>query len=176
MKRIFLVGYMGSGKTTLGMILAQEKGWTFIDLDWYVEERFHKSVQQLFREKGEDGFRELERQMLHEVGDFEDVVISAGGGTPCFFDNMEYMNSRGETVFLQAKPETLFERLRTAKTKRPLLVMKKTDEELRDFIVSGLNKREIFYAKAKHRFSSDELESHEQIVASARKLAELLNI
>ena len=85
MTRIFLIGYMGAGKTTLGKAFAREMSLNFIDLDWYIEERFHKTVQQLFLERGEDGFRELERKMLHEVAEFEDVVVSAGGGTPCFF-------------------------------------------------------------------------------------------
>ena len=95
MTRIFLIGYMGAGKTTLGKAFSRELGLTFIDLDWYIEERFHKTVQQLFSERGEQGFRELEQKMLHEVAEFEDVVISAGGGTPCFFDNMDYMNACG---------------------------------------------------------------------------------
>ena len=84
MTRIFLIGYMGAGKTTLGKAFAREMSLNFIDLDWFIEERFHKTVQQLFLERGEDGFRELERKMLHEVAEFEDVVVSTGGGTPCF--------------------------------------------------------------------------------------------
>lgn len=79
-----LIGYMGAGKTTLGKAFAREMSLNFIDLDWFIEERFHKTVQQLFLERGEDGFRELERKMLHEVAEFEDVVVSTGGGTPCF--------------------------------------------------------------------------------------------
>ena len=133
MTRIFLIGYMGAGKTTLGKAFAREMSLNFIDLDWYIEERFHKTVQQLFLERGEDGFRELERKMLHEVAEFEDVVVSAGGGTPCFFDNMEYMNDCGDTVFLDVEPAVLFRRLRVAKQQRPLLA-NKSDEELMDFI------------------------------------------
>ena len=99
---------MGAGKTTLGKAFAREMSLNFIDLDWFIEERFHKTVQQLFLERGEDGFRELERKMLHEVAEFEDVVVSTGGGTPCFFDNMEYMNDCGDTVFLDVEPAVLF--------------------------------------------------------------------
>ena len=76
---------MGAGKTTLGKAFAREMSLNFIDLDWYIEERFHKSIRELFVERGEASFRELERNMLHEVGEFEDVVVSTGGGTPCFF-------------------------------------------------------------------------------------------
>ena len=99
MVRIFLTGYMGAGKTTLGKAFARKMNVPFVDLDWYIEERFHKTVGELFTERGETGFRELERNMLHEVAEFENVVISTGGGAPCFFDNMEFMNRVGKTVF-----------------------------------------------------------------------------
>ena len=160
MTRIFLIGYMGAGKTTLGKAFSRELGLTFIDLDWYIEERFHKTVQQLFSERGEQGFRELEQKMLHEVAEFEDVVISAGGGTPCFFDNMDYMNACGDTVFLQVEPEVLFHRLKVAKQQRPLLA-NKSDEELMNFICEALQKRHPFYSQAKFLFRADELEEKE---------------
>ena len=84
MIRIFLTGYMGAGKTTLGKAFARELNVSFIDLDWYIEERFHKSIRELFIERGERSFRELERNMLHEVAEFEDVIISTGGGDSLF--------------------------------------------------------------------------------------------
>ena len=173
MKRIFLILYMGSGKTTLGRAYSKDQGLTFIDLDWYIEERFHKTVQQIFAERGEEGFREIERRMLHEVADFEDVVIAAGGGTPCFFDNMDFMNERGVTVLLQAQPSTLFNRLKVAKSQRPLLA-DKSDDELMTFIMTGLQKRQVFYSKAQYVFASDELESQKQIVDSIQRLKKLL--
>ena len=92
MKRIFLIGYMGAGKTTVGKVLAGLLNLSFIDLDYYIERRYHKTVSQLFAEKGEEVFRSIERNMLHEVADFENVLVSVGGGTPCFFENMEVMN------------------------------------------------------------------------------------
>ena len=137
MIRIFLTGYMGAGKTTLGKAFARELNIPFIDLDWYIEERFHKSIRELFIERGEASFRELERTMLHEVAEFENVIISTGGGTPCFFDNMEYMNEHGQTVFLDVHPDVLFRRLRVATQQRPIL-QGKTDEELRIFIIYAL--------------------------------------
>lgn len=175
MKRIFLIGYMGSGKTTLGRAFSKSKGLEFIDLDWYIESRFHKTISLLFSERGEDGFRELEKKMLHEVADFENVVISAGGGTPCYFDNMDYMNKQGETVLLESKPEVLFNRLKMSRNLRPLLAQK-SDEELMNTIKEGMVSRDAFYSKAKFRISSDELESKEQIANSVQKLSELLNI
>lgn len=175
MTRIFLIGYMGAGKTTLGKAFARALGLTFVDLDWYIEERFHKSIRQLFAERGEEGFRELEKRMLHEAGDFEDVVISVGGGTPCFFDNMEYMNEAGETVFLDVNLQVLFRRLKVAKQQRPLLDGK-TDEELMAFIQEALDKRLPFYTKAKHTFNGERLEDRHQIQQSVERLKELLKL
>jgi len=175
MTRIFLIGYMGAGKTTLGKAFARSMGLTFVDLDWYMEERFHKTVRQLFAEKGEDGFRELEKRMLHEVSEFEDVVISVGGGTPCFFDNMETMNAAGETVFLDVDVKVLFRRLKVAKQQRPLLA-DKTDEELMTFIVEALQKRLPFYTRAKYKFNGELLEDRRQIQQSVERLKELLKL
>lgn len=173
MIRIFLIGYMGAGKTTLGKAFAREMKVPFIDLDWYIEERFHKTIRELFTERGEDAFRELERNMLHEVGEFEDVIISTGGGTPCFFDNMEYMNEHGQTVFLDVDVDILFRRLRIAKQQRPIL-QGKNDDELRTFIVEALEKRAPFYSQARYRFDGGHLESRGQIAESVRQLRELL--
>ena len=175
MTRIFLIGYMGAGKTTLGKAFARALGLTFVDLDWYIEERFHKSIRQLFAERGEEGFRELEKRMLHEAGDFEDVVISVGGGTPCFFDNMEYMNEAGETVFLDVNLQVLFRRLKVAKQQRPLLDGK-ADEELMQFIREALDKRLPFYTKAKYTFNGERLEDRHQIQQSVERLKELLKL
>ena len=175
MTRIFLIGYMGAGKTTLGKAFARAMGLTFVDLDWYIEERYHKTIRQIFEERGEDGFRELEKRMLHETGEFEDVVISVGGGTPCFFDNMDYMNSVGQTVFLDVDVKVLFRRLKVAKQQRPLLA-NKTDEELMTFIVEALQKRLPFYTRAKYVFNGERLEDRRQIQQSVERLKELLNL
>ena len=175
MTRIFLIGYMGAGKTTLGKAFARAMGLTFIDLDWYIEERFHKTIRELFTERGEDVFRDLERRMLHEAGEFEDVVISVGGGTPCFFDNVDYMNSVGETVFLDVDIRVLFRRLKIAKQQRPLLDGK-SDEELMLFIQEALQKRLPFYTRAKHIFNGEKLEDRRQIQQSVERLKELLKL
>ena len=165
MTRIFLIGYMGAGKTTLGRALAAALGIQFIDLDCYIEERFRKTISQIFAEKGEDEFRDIERRMLHEVGEFEDVIISTGGGTPCFFDNVEYMNAQGTTVFLDVPVERLFIRLCIARSKRPL-IKDKSDEELRAFIIEQLEKRAPHYSKAQYSFKADRLEDTLQVKES----------
>lgn len=166
---------MGAGKTTLGKAFAREMHVSFIDLDWYIEERFHKTIRELFTERGEASFRELERNMLHEVGEFEDVIISTGGGTPCFFDNMDFMNSCGQTVFLDVDPDILFRRLRVATHQRPIL-QGKTDEELRAFIVEALEKRLPHYSQATYHFNAGQLESRSQIAASVQQLRNLLKV
>lgn len=175
MVRIFLTGYMGAGKTTLGKAFARRMDISFIDLDWYIEERFHKTVGELFTERGETGFRELERNMLHEVAEFENVVISTGGGAPCFFDNMEFMNRVGKTVFLDVHPDVLFRRLRVAKQQRPIL-QGKEDDELKVFIVQALEKRALFYHQAQYVFNADELEDRWQIETSVQRLQQLLGL
>ena len=175
MVRIFLTGYMGAGKTTLGKAFARRMDISFIDLDWYIEERFHKTVGELFTERGETGFRELERNMLHEVAEFENVVISTGGGTPCFFDNMDFMNQTGKTVFLDVYPDVLFRRLRVAKQQRPIL-QGKEDDELKVFIVQALEKRALFYHQAQYVFNADELEDRWQIETSVQRLQQLLGL
>ena len=175
MTRIFLIGYMGAGKTTLGKAFARAMGLTFIDLDWYIEERFHKTIRELFTERGEEAFRDLERRMLHEVAEFEDVVISVGGGTPCFFDNVDYMNAAGQTVFLDVDIQVLFRRLKVAKQQRPLLDGK-SDDELMLFIQEALQKRLPFYAKARYTFNGEKLEDRRQIQQSVERLKELLNV
>lgn len=165
MKPLFILGYMGSGKTTFGKALSAATGLRFIDLDFYIEQRFHATVREIFAQHGEDGFRRIERDMLREVAGFEDTIISCGGGTPCFFDNVDFMNSMGTTLWLQASRESLFSRLIRKREKRPLLAGH-TDEEIRDIIDRQLIAREPFYSKARHVWQSDSLEDRRQIDSS----------
>ena len=175
MKRVILIGYMGSGKTTVGKALSKETGMMFYDLDWYIESRMHKSVSQIFAEKGEEGFRKIEHNMLHEVAEFEDVIISCGGGTPCFFDNMDYLNQQGEVVYLKASPETLYKHLLMAKIERPLLKDKSADE-LIAYITEHLKQREPFYEKARHMLDVNVLDDYDKIKLSVQQLRELLKL
>ena len=175
MKRIILVGYMGAGKTTVGRQLALNLGMQFYDLDWYIEMRYHTTVAKLFEQRGEAGFRELERNMLHEVAEFDDVVLSSGGGTPCFYDNMDYMNGQAETVYLKARPEVLAQHLKMGKVVRPL-ILGKTDDELLQYIKDSLEVREPFYQKAKHTLDVSLLDNYEKIKISVRLLKQTLGI
>ena len=166
---------MGAGKTTVGKALAKELNIEFYDLDWYIEDRFHRKITEIFAEKGESGFREIERNMLHEVAEFENVIISSGGGTPCFFDNMEYMNQQGETVYLKATPEVLYGHLKMGKSVRPLL-LNKTPEEVKIFIQEQLKQREVFYGKAKQTLDVNLMDNYEKIKISVDRMVELLKL
>jgi len=166
---------MGAGKTTVGKDLAKQLGIPFYDLDWYIETRMRKTVKQIFDERGEEGFRQIEHNMLHEVAEFEDVVISCGGGTPCFFDNMDYLNQQGETVYLQAKPEVLHAHLKMGKGVRPLL-LNKTPEEVETYIKEQLEYREQFYLKAKHILDINLMDNFDKIASHIDKLRELLKV
>ena len=175
MTRIILIGYMGAGKTTVGKALSKELGIIFYDLDWYIESRMRKSVSQILAERGEEGFRKIEYNMLHEVAEFENVIISCGGGTPCFFDNMDYLNQQGQVVYLKADPEVLYKHLLMAKVERPLL-KNKTPEELITFIREQLEKREPFYSKARYTLDVNLLDNYEKIKISVAKIKELLGL
>ena len=166
---------MGCGKSTMGRAVSQLTGVPFIDLDNYIEGRYHMSVKEIFAKHGEEGFRDIERRMLQEVADFEDVIVACGGGTPCFFDNMEYMNAHGTTVFLNTPIPRLHSRLMRGRHKRPLIA-NKSEEELLEFIKKALADRWEHYAKAQIEFSSERLESREEIENTAREFIELLSI
>lgn len=175
MRRIILIGYMGSGKTTVGKALSKETGMMFYDLDWYIESRMRKTVAQIFAEKGEEGFRKIEHNMLHEVAEFENVIISCGGGTPCFFDNIDYINQQGEVVYLKATPEVLYRHLLMGKVERPL-IKNKTPEELIVYITEQVAKREEFYNKARYTLDVSLMDDYEKIQLSVDQLRQLLNI
>ncbi|WP_319479413.1 shikimate kinase [uncultured Draconibacterium sp.] len=154
--RIYLIGYMGCGKSRLGRLLSEHMGVQFIDMDDYIEERNCKTVPQIFADHGEDGFRERERKALEELAEFTDVVIATGGGAPCFFDNIDLMNKTGKTVFLNIDPAILADRLMNSKTERPL-IKGKSREELVAFIDETLKKRKQFYSQAQFEITEPDL-------------------
>lgn len=173
MQRIFLTGYMGAGKTTLGRDLSDFLGLSFIDLDVFIEERFHKTIRQIFAERGEEAFRELERRMLHEVAEFEDIIVSTGGGTPCFFDNMSFMNSCGQTVYLRVSIDELAARLEMARQTRPVL-QNRTGEAVKAFIRESLESRLPFYEQARFIFDAETMDTHDDVRKLSERLAQIL--
>lgn len=164
---------MGAGKTTVGKALSKELGLMFYDLDWYIETRMHKTVAQIFAERGEEGFRIIEKNMLHEVAEFENVIISCGGGTPCFFDNLEYMNQQGDTIYLQASPEVLAAHLKMGKGVRPLL-QGKTEEELHEYIRESLAQREPFYSQARHIINVNLMDDYDKIHITVDEIKKII--
>lgn len=165
MQPIYIIGYMGSGKTTFGRALAKRLDMQFIDLDFYITQRFRKSIPEIFAEKGEAGFRRLETNMLHEAGEFENVVISCGGGTPCFYDNIDYMLSNGLVICMNASKSRLLERLCANPSQRPA-IKGKTQDEIASVIEDGLRDRAPFYSRAHIQFNGENLEDRHMIASS----------
>jgi len=149
MSLIFLIGFMGCGKTSWGKKLATGLNYNFIDLDHALEEKAGMTIAEYFAAHGEDAFRKLESEVLKQTDYPENTVVSTGGGLPCFFDHMEWMNSHGQTLYIKLSPKTLADRLENARVKRPLLHGKHGDE-LVNFIAQKLAERESFYNRAKH--------------------------
>lgn len=172
MKPIFIVGYMACGKTTFARALARQLNISFYDLDFCIEQRFHTTIPEIFRDKGEACFRNLEAEMLREIGEFENVVIACGGGTPCYHDNMDYMVRRGVTVWLQASLQCTVRRVNQRPGKRPLL-KDLQNEELIKKINSDLEIRTPFYSPAQIHFNGDQLENARQINLSVKKFLDL---
>lgn len=151
---IFLIGFMGSGKSTFGRQLGKKLGYAFIDMDTYIEEKVNRTVPQIFAENGEKYFRQLETEAIEALSSQVHCVIATGGGAPCFNDNMSRMNAIGKTVYLQLTSEKLAERLSLDATVRPVLEGK-TGEELVNHIMSKLKDREIFYQQASFVVDAD---------------------
>ncbi|MGD1847405.1 MAG: shikimate kinase [Salibacteraceae bacterium] len=145
---IYCLGYMGAGKTTLGRKLAKALGYHFLDLDAYIEKTSGRKISYLFAEGMEDIFRKLERvALIYTTTAKQKLVISTGGGTPCFFDNMDIINRNGISIYFELDPQSLANRLMAAKEKRPLL-KDKTEDELHAFITQHLKERDPFYRQA----------------------------
>jgi shikimate kinase len=147
--KIFLIGFMASGKTTVGFELAKILNYEFIDLDAYIEEKYNKTIKQIFEQRGEDYFRIIENEALREVVSIEgNLVIAAGGGTSSFYNSIDLMNRTGLTIYLKAEIAELVARLIDSKTDRPLL-WGKTPQELNEYIIRVLDERKKYYEKAK---------------------------
>ena len=152
--RIYLVGYMGAGKSTTSKRLAHQLGWEAYDTDRLFEERFKISINDFFHKYDADLYRRLETQILHETLSLDNAVIATGGGTPCFNDNMAWMNQNGFTVFLKISPESAITRLSQSKVKRPIII-DKTADELAEFIMKNYAERLPFYEQAQLTFKGE---------------------
>ena len=147
MNKIYIVGYMGAGKTTAARRIANHLGWSVVDTDVLFEEKYRVSVNDFFHKYDEPLFRRLESEILRSTENMENTVISTGGGTPCFNDNMAWMNQHGKTIFLRISPQAALDRLLHSKRKRPL-VESKTETELAEYINVHYTSRLPFYEQA----------------------------
>lgn len=165
--KIFLIGFMGCGKSTKAKQLANKLNCSVIDLDDEIVKATGKSINEYFAEFGEIGFREFEKQTLH-LFDYPDTcVIATGGGLPCFFDNMDWMNDNGTTIYLQMEPAQLVSRL-GKRHKRPL-IKDMDDEQLLSFIKVKLQERDPFYTKSKLIINSFDLDGESLMEALQSK-------
>jgi shikimate kinase len=154
--RIFLVGFMGSGKSHWGKIWAEQNAYRFIDLDEMIEEDQQMGIAKIFEERGEPYFREIETVVLKKNGSAENCILACGGGTPCFFGNMQWMNEQGVTLYLRLNPQELMENVRGEKIIRPL-IRDLEEAELLLYIEKKLLEREPYYLQARYILSAHEL-------------------
>ncbi len=154
--RIFLIGFMGCGKSTIGKQLAESLDYNFTDLDSYIEQKTSKSIKEIFSENDEVYFRELEKDFLQEVIQKENIIISTGGGTPCFHNNMELILQNGVSIYLEMNVGNLAKRLCDEKQNRPL-INNISCNKLEGFINSKLDERKRFYAQANYTINPEEI-------------------
>jgi len=153
---ISLIGYMGSGKSHIAKLLSDRLGIKLIDLDKEISKKNKMTIAEMFQKKGEIFFRRQERALLEEIVATEDsCILSLGGGTPAYYNNMELINQNSESIFLRTSVKNLTERLLKQKHKRPLIA-NISDQDLPEFIAKHLFERNIFYNKAKYTVNSDD--------------------
>jgi shikimate kinase len=145
--RIYLIGFMGCGKSSLGRRLARKLEYAFFDTDLEVERESGMQVSDIFLEEGEEAFRQKEREVLRRTASLDNVVVATGGGAPCFFDNMDFIRAQGVSVYLRMSVQSLVHRLENARVKRPLLENLEGDELVRE-ISERLAEREKWYMQA----------------------------
>lgn len=156
---VFLIGYMGCGKSTVGELLANELNCSFIDFDAYLEDTMGISIAETFKQKGEIFFRKQEYLHLAKLLELDNYIVALGGGTPCYGDNITKLisSNNAKVIYLKASVETLTERLFTEKSKRPLISHLDTKEALNDFIRKHLFERSFYYNQAHFKVNIDEL-------------------
>lgn len=165
--RIYLVGYMYSGKTTVGRLLAKRCGYQFLDLDQAIEQRYHTTIPLFFQKYGEPLFRQIESQMLHATASLDNIVISTGGGTPCHNDNMAWILSHGTSIYLSLPAEDICARMSVSRKRRPTLASL-PPEERQQFVRHQLQERILHYSQASHTIEIRHLKP-ENIVEQIQK-------
>ncbi len=164
--KLFLIGMMGSGKSYWAQRLADQSNIDWMDLDAEIEKETLQTIGEIFETEGEAFFRNKERDALHNLSAYQNIIVATGGGTPCFHNNMQWMNEHGTTIWIDEPVEMLVKRLTPEKAHRPL-IKNLNDDELHTFLSNKLKEREPFYNQAKYRLGSEAL--------TATNLFELLN-
>jgi shikimate kinase len=167
--RIFLIGFMGSGKSTIGKQLASRLNYQFIDQDEMIEKQYSMTINEVFASFGEAKFRETEHEVLRNLSDLNNVIIATGGGAPCFFNNMVLMNQHGITIYLKADPKTLVSRLKDAHDTRPL-INGKTGPELLQYVTEKLAERETYYAQCKYTVQAKDMRVEDILMLLPKKM------
>lgn len=152
--RIFLLGFMAAGKTTIGKKLAQKLNFNFFDLDFYIEKKHKATISYIFNLVGEEGFRLIEHRTLLEILNYDNYILSTGGGTPCFYNNISKIRNHGLSIYLKISANLLVKRLKKSKRKRPL-VNNFSEKELTNFVSKQILLREKYYLKADLVFEAE---------------------
>ena len=154
---IYLIGFMGAGKSTIGAVLAQELGYDCVDTDQLIAHQQQQSISNIFAEKGEAYFRQLEKNILEQdLANKTQLVVATGGGMPCFFDNLATMQQQGITIYLAVRPAILAQRLWQQKTQRPIIANSTTFDELLYSIEQSLAQRQFYYEQAQYRIDAEQ--------------------
>ena len=168
-RRIYLIGYMGAGKSGVAKRLAARIGWQSCDTDSMFEEKYRITINDFFAKYGQDLFRKLESEILHSTAQMDNVVVATGGGTPCFFDNMDFMNNNGLTVFLSMSAKSAAIRLSQTRKKRPL-TKGLSGDELLHFVEQQYEQRLPFYTQAQMTFKAEDCDVENMAITISNAL------
>ena len=167
--KIYLIGYMCCGKTTIGKKIANKIGYGFVDMDVLFEEKYKITISAFFEKYGQDAFRILEQKLLHTTASMDNMVIATGGGTPCFGDNMEWINANGLSIYLKTNEGFIVDRLKNAKKQRPL-VKNILPDDLPSYVAEAIKQREPYYSQATITMPNNEMDLS-SIIAEIEKLS-----
>ncbi len=167
--KIYLIGYMCCGKTTIGKKIANKIGYGFVDMDVLFEEKYKITISAFFEKYGQDAFRILEQKLLHTTASMDNMVIATGGGTPCFGDNMEWINANGLSIYLKTNEGFIVDRLKKAKKQRPL-VKNILPDDLPSYVAEAIKQREPYYSQATITMPNNEMDLS-SIIAEIEKLS-----
>jgi shikimate kinase len=161
--KMFFIGFMGCGKTHWGRLVSQKLELPFFDLDQKIEEQAGKKINEIFKQEGEEHFRQLEKEIMHLLTEsHESFVMATGGGTPCYYNNIDYMKKQGTTIWINCSVDCLYQRLSIDKNERPL-IRNLSGDQLHAYITKKFGDRKIFYQQASIILNEDDIKLEELI-------------